>query len=513
MTDKNLAQPSAAPYAGAQNAESAQGAPRHTRLLGQATPAQWAEAVSRVGQPQSQAPMQRTVQVINAADASALRSLGVPAAGRPLPEVVDQLLNDINPWRAKMDHPRFFAFIPGPASPLSALGDLAIGMHNVHGGSWLQSSGPSAVESGLIAWLASQAGLPASAGGLFVSGGSMANLTALTVARDQKLAPHERQAGVAYVSEQTHSSVAKGLKIIGFLPEQVRRVPTDATFRMDVEALERAISADRAAGLKPFVVVASAGTTNTGSVDPLRAIRALCDAHGLWMHVDGAYGASAALSPRHRHCLDGMGEADSLSWDAHKWLFQTYGCGMVLLRQGAHLAQSFHTRPEYLRDAHTEADQVNYWDLGCELTRPMRAMKLWLTLQVLGADAVGEAIAHGYQLAQWTEEALRQRPGWEIVSPAQLAIVNFRRVQPGLSPEATDALNRAISQRALEDGFATVLTTQLQGRTVLRICAIHPDATQADMQETVHRLAAYGAAELANRAPAEGTASPHPESR
>ncbi len=480
---------------------NAPSAPSPTRLLGHVTPEVWAEAVRRVGNPPSQAPMQRAVQVIDAAGAAALRNMGVPAAGRPLPEVVDQLLNGINPWRAKMDHPRFFAFIPGPASPLSALGDLAIGMHNVHGGSWLQSSGPSAVESGLIAWLASRAGLPASAGGLFVSGGSMANLTALTVARDQKLAQQERHAGVAYVSEQTHSSVAKGLKIIGFLPEQVRRVRTDAAFRMDVDALASAIAADRAAGLKPFVVVASAGTTNTGSVDPLRAIRALCDAHGLWMHVDGAYGASAALSPAHRHLLDGMGEADSLSWDAHKWLFQTYGCGMVLLRDGAHLAQSFHTRPEYLRDAHTEADQVNYWDLGSELTRPMRAMKLWLTLQVLGSDAMGDAIAHGCQLAQWAEEALREQPCWEIASPAQLAIVNFRMVQPGLSPEATDALNRAISRRALEDGFATVLTTQLNGRTVLRICAIHPDATQADMRETVGRLAAYGAAEVKAGAP------------
>ncbi|WP_161974461.1 pyridoxal phosphate-dependent decarboxylase family protein [Piscinibacter terrae] len=461
-------------------------------MLGDVTPQAFAKAVSRVGDSQQQKPMQRAVQVIDAAGAAALRNMGVPAKGRPLNDVLTQLLEDIHPWRAKMDHPRFFAFIPGPASPLSALGELATAMHNAHAGSWLQSSGASAIEMGLIEWLASRVGLPATAGGLFVSGGSMANLTALTVARDQKLAPHERSIAVAYVSEQTHSSVAKGLKIIGFLPDQIRRMPTDDAFAMDMAALACAMEQDRAAGLKPFVVIASAGTTNTGSVDPLRAIRALCDQHGLWMHVDGAYGASAALSPAHRGLLDGIGEADSLSWDAHKWLFQTYGCGMVLMRHREHLPQSFHTRPEYLRDAQTDADQVNHWDLGAELTRPARAMKLWLTLQVLGSQAMGDAIAHGCQLAQWAEDELRQHAGWDVVSPAQLAIVTFRMTQPGLSPEDTDALNRAISRRALEDGFAAVLTTQLKGRTVLRICAIHPDATELDMRETIRRLDAYG---------------------
>jgi len=468
-----------------------------SRLLGSVTPQALAEAMRRVADPARQAPMARAVQVIDAAGAARLRSLGVPAAGRPVDEVVDQLLDDIHPWRAKMDHPRFFAFVPGPASPLSALGDLATAMHNVHAGSWLQSSGPSAIEQGLIDWLAARIGLPASAGGLFVSGGSMANLTALTVARDLRLAPGARPLGVVYVSEQTHSSVAKGLGIIGFLPGQIRRVPTDDGFAMDLAALADAIAQDLASGLQPFAVVASAGTTNTGSVDPLRAIRTLCDRHGLWMHVDGAYGASAALSPAHRHLVDGIGEADSLSWDAHKWLFQTYGCGMLLVRDRRHLAQTFHTRPEYLSDARVDDDQVNPWDLGCELTRPARATKLWLTLQVLGSEAVGEAIAHGCRLAQWAEDELQRHARWELVSPARLAIVTFRMAPPGLSPEATDALNRAISQRALDEGFAAVLTTRLRGRTVLRICAIHPDATEQDMRETIRRLEAHGAAALA----------------
>ncbi len=443
---------------------------------------------------------QRPVEVIDHASAESLRAIGVPAQARPLEEVIDQMLDEVYPWRARMDHPRFLAFIPGPSSPLSALGDYLTAVHNVHAGSWLQSSGASVIEAALIQWLAAQVGLPPSAGGLFVSGGSMANLTALAMARDFKLEPAQRLQGVAYVSEQTHSSVAKGLKILGLLPHQIRRMPTDAAFRMDMTALAAAVEQDISDGLRPFAVVASAGTTNTGSIDPLRRIRALCDAHDMWMHVDGAYGASAALSPSHRVLLDGIGEADSLSWDAHKWLFQTYGCGMVFVRQRKHLSQVFHTRPEYLLDAHadTDAEQINFWDLGVELTRPARALKLWLNLQVLGSDAMGEAIAHGCRLATWAQDELEKDPRWDIVSPAQLGIVTFRMTDAAMSPEALDALNSEISSRALQEGFATVLTTRLRNRTVLRICAIHPDATESDMRETIRMLSSCADAVLAS---------------
>jgi glutamate/tyrosine decarboxylase-like PLP-dependent enzyme len=468
----------------------------HSRLLGNASPAELGEALRKVGDPARRSLLPKVVQLADSAAIAQLRAIGVPAQGRPLTQVVDEMLETVYPCRAQMDHPRFFAFIPGPSSPLSSLGDLMTAVHNPHGGSWLQSSGPSCIEDELLRWLAAQLGLPASAGGLFVSGGSMANLTALTVARDRLLDESERSLGVAYVSEQTHSSVAKGLKIIGFLPQQIRKVAVDADFRLDTAQLAAVIAADRAAGLRPFAVIASAGTTNTGSIDPLRAIRDICDAEKLWMHVDGAYGASIALSPAHRHLLDGIGLADSVSWDGHKWLFQTYGCGVVLLRDRQHLLDSFHTRPEYLRDAKVDADQVNFWDVGPELTRPSRGLKLWLTLQVMGAEAFGSAIEHGCQLAGWAEDELRRHEDWEIVSPAQLAIVNFRIAPPGLTEPERDELNRAVSRRAIDDGYAAVLTTQLGGKTVLRICAIHPDATEGDMRETVGRLDAYARAEL-----------------
>lgn len=439
------------------------------------------------------------VQITTGTHTQHLADPGIPQASRPLEQVVEELLDDVFNYRMRMDHPRCFAFIPSPASELSWLGDLLTTAHNPHAGSWLQSSGPSSIERILIGWLNAQIGFPATAGGLFVSGGSMANLVALTAARDQMLTESDRHLGVAYVSDQTHSSVSKGLKIIGFYDRQIRKVPTDARWRLDAELLETAIAADLAIGLKPFAVVASAGTTNTGSIDPLPAIARICKSQGLWLHIDGAYGASVLLSPEHRGLLKGIELADSVSWDAHKWLFQTYGCGMVFVRQAHHLRNTFHASPEYLRDAQIDGTEINYWDFGAELTRPARAVKLWLTLQVLGAQAVGLAVSHGFRLAEWAKDELTRHENWEVISPPQLAIINFRYAPAGRSESELDELNRAISRRAIEEAFAGVLTTKLNGRTALRICAIHPNATETDMRETILRLDAYAQRECPRR--------------
>ncbi|MBI3368686.1 MAG: aminotransferase class V-fold PLP-dependent enzyme [Burkholderiales bacterium] len=480
------------------NAAARDPAPQ-TLLCGDLTDPDWTAALLRMLEMKRRGPDTRPVELPDAAALQRLRAMGIAAEGRPLDSVVDEMLTSVYPLRARNDHPRFFAFVPGPASPLSMLGDLMTSLHNIHAGSWLQSSGPSCIEGTLTDWLAAQLGLPAGAGGLFVSGDSMANLTALVVARERMLTEDERPLGVAYTSDQTHSSVAKGLGIIGFTARQIRKIRSDGQYRMDLGALAEAIAQDKAAGLRPFAVIASAGTTNTGSIDPLPGIHRLCAAERLWMHVDGAYGASIALSPAHRHLLDGIEHADSVSWDAHKWLFQTYGCGVVLLRDRQHLLQTYNTRPEYLRDAQVDEGQTNFWDMGPELTRPARALKLWLTLQVVGSRAMGEAIAHGCRLAQWAEDELAHHAHWQIVSPASLAIVNFRYAPPGQDDHALDGLSRAISQRALEEGHAAVLTTQLGGRAVLRICAIHPGATETDMRETVRRLDRHARELLAAR--------------
>ena len=217
-----------------------------------------------------------------------------------------------------------------------------------------------------------RAGYCEEAGGLFVSGGSIANLTAMTAARDTKLTEDQRSNAVVYLSDQTHVSAAKGLHMIGFGKNQIRIIAADEEFRMDMDALKEAVAQDLQAGRKPFAVIASAGTTNTGSVDPMKEIAALCREHDMWMHVDGAFGASALLSGQYRKKLDGIELSDSLSWDAHKWMMQTYGCSVVLVQNQDALVRSFAAHPEYLKDAETSEDNVEFWDLGPELTRPAR---------------------------------------------------------------------------------------------------------------------------------------------
>ncbi len=328
----------------------------------------------------------------------------------------------------------------------------------------------------------------------------MANLTGLMVARDRMLPPDDRRRGVAYVSAQTHSSVVKGLGILGFLPNQIRKIDVDLNRQLDPRSLGVAITADRAAGLVPFVVVATCGTTNTGSIDPLHAIADLAARERLWMHVDGAYGATVALSNRHRALIDGLGRADSLSWDAHKWLFQTYGCGIVLVRDGAHLIQSFANNAEYLQDAIAGMETPNFWDYGIELTRPARAMKLWFTLQVMGGKALGDAIDHGFTLAEALEAQLKSLPNWQVVSPAQLGIVTFRYAPAGRDAESLDRLNTVIARRMVEDNLGGTLTTKLDGAVVLRACTINPNTSADDTRSMVAAMDEL-AQEIAKREP------------
>lgn len=417
-----------------------------------------------------------------------LKSRGIPAKGRPVKEVFEEMERDVYANQSLVQHPRCFACVPSPVSLFSWMGDIMTNAYDPHAGSWLNASGAGCIEQETIRWMCGLAGYPETAGGLFVSGGSMANLTALTAARDAKLTYADRELGVAYVSDQTHSSVAKGLHIIGFRPDQVRSIPSDSAFRMKIPELRAAIEADLRAGKKPFAVIATAGTTNTGSIDPLEEIAGICENFSLWMHVDGAYGAYVLVSNTHRGLLKGVERSDSLSWDAHKWLMQTYGCSAVLVRDPRYLARTFAVHPEYLKDASAGEGEANFWDLGPELTRPARSLKLWITLQIMGSDAMSDMIDHGYKLAETAEKALRRLPDWEIISPAAQAVINFRYAPAGLSDRALDELNQKISRELCAGGFAQVLTTELNGKKVLRICALNPATTREDMLETVKLL-------------------------
>jgi glutamate/tyrosine decarboxylase-like PLP-dependent enzyme len=404
-----------------------------------------------------------------------------PAAPVPSAEILARLERDVFSHLMNIGHPRFFAFVPGPSNFVGAMADALASGFNVFNGSWLGGSGAAALELCVVDWLRQWCGFPEAAGGLFVSGGSMANLTALAAARHARL--DDRTAGaVVYYSDQTHSSVDRALRVIGFAQDQIRKIAADAEFRMPLDALARAVEQDRTAGLRPFAVIANAGTTSTGAIDPLREIAAFCQTNDLWMHVDGAYGAATAVCDRGRKLLDGMELADSLSFDPHKWLFQPIECGCVLLRDSEILKAAYRIMPEYLADVHRNLTEVNPCDYGIQLTRGFRALKLWMSIQYFGLDAFRSAVERGFVLAEVAEAKLRSMPRWEIVTPAQMGIVSFRR------RGADEAFYRTLHDAMLRDGFALATSTVLNGRTALRLCTINPRTTEADIEQTLDWL-------------------------
>jgi glutamate/tyrosine decarboxylase-like PLP-dependent enzyme len=394
-----------------------------------------------------------------------------------------------------VDHPRFYAFVPGPGTFVGAMSDALASGFNVFAGHWLAASGPGAVELQTIDLLREACGFPEGAGGLFLSGGSMANLSALATARAVKLGGPD-QSAVIYLSDQAHSSVAKGLRVLGFATSQVRSVPVDHMLRMDVRALEEAVVDDRRSGKRPFCIVASAGTTNTGAVDPLEEIAALGAEHDIWVHVDGAYGAAAALTARGRSALKGLDRADSIALDPHKWLFQPFEIGCVLVRDARHLRLAFAVHPEdnasYLHDVGRMAErEVVFYEHGVQLTRSFRALKLWTSLRIFGLSAFRETIDRGIELAEVVERMLRADPAWEVVTPAQLAVVTFAPRRPDLTVAECNAVVERAVERLTADGYAMVTSTHVRGRTVLRFCLIHPDARLDEVRETADRLARF----------------------
>jgi glutamate/tyrosine decarboxylase-like PLP-dependent enzyme len=438
---------------------------------------------------------QRTQRVSTVHTRAALESALGPLIDDPTPvDTVMQLVRgEVLEAITQVDHPRFFAFVPGPGNFVGTMADTLAAGFNVFAGHWLAGSGPAAVELQTIEWLCQECGLPDTAGGLFVSGGSMANLTALATARQITLGGPDAVA-VAYCSNQTHNSLAKGLRVIGFTAEQVRTIETDGELRLAPAALEQAIAEDRAAGRRPFCVIANAGTTNTGAVDPLDRVADICAANGMWMHVDGAYGAAAVLTPVGKRVLAGMHRADSITFDPHKWLFQPFEIGCVLVRDVRHLRQTFTVHAddhgEYLEDVtRIVGEEMIFYDHGVQLTRSFRALKLWMTLRVFGVRAMRDAIGYGIALAEETERLLRVDSRFEIVTPAQLGIVTFVPRHDGLTNDQVNAWVKRTVDAVLADGFAMLTSTTVFDRHVLRMCAINPQTTVADVRATLERVA------------------------
>src|SRR5438128_7454023 len=314
--------------------------------------------------------------------------------------------------------------------------------------------------------------MPVEAGGILTSGGSEANLTALIVARES-LTHSDRDRAVLYLTEQRHWSMDRAAKVIGLRPDQVAPVPADENFRLTSAALQDAIHRDRAAGHLPWAVIANGGATNTGTVDPLAPLAELCREEKLWLHVDAAYGWSAVLTEEGKAALNGIGDCDSVTLDPHKWFGQTFESGCLLVREGRRLAETFAMRPEYMQDVEPETDQINFADHGLALTRRFRALKIWLSVKVLGLGWYRELIARSCQLAELAQALLEQEPSFEILSPTQLSIVCFRYW--GLPPlrlteDDLDRLNLRIIDELRATGRAFISSTRLRSRVALRFC-------------------------------------------
>jgi aromatic-L-amino-acid decarboxylase len=402
-------------------------------------------------------------------------------------DVLNFVLENVMANSNVMTHPKAYAFVPGPSNYISVMSDTLATGFNIFSAGWVGSPAAVGIEINTLNWMLKLFNFPVKkGGGIFTSGGSMANLTALATARKVKCGEDFSKA-IIYLSDQAHSSNIKAINILGFKKEQIRIIPTDIEFKFSINKLKNAIAKDKIEGLQPFCLIASSGTTNTGSVDPLEELSLICKAENIWLHVDGAYGAAAILSKNGKKLLKGIEKADSLTVDPHKWLFQPYEIGCLLVQNHKWLKSTFTEKPVYLRDIEGNQSEINFYDHGIELTRHFRALKFYMSIKTFGLQAFRKAIDYSIVLAEEVEDQLRASNKWEVVSPATLAIINFRYnpVSEKLSEKKLDAMNQKISAKMMASGEALLVTTILQGHVVLRMCLINPRTTLKDVQETL----------------------------
>jgi aromatic-L-amino-acid decarboxylase len=418
----------------------------------------------------------------------ALLDTPCPARALGMDEVLERLVRDVFPYASKVAHPGYFAYIPGSTNWPAALAEFMTNIANVYCGSWMEAAGPSQLELTVLNWFRQWIGMPEGTDGVLVSGGSAANLAALAAARELRLGPMDHTA-VIYCADQAHSSVGRSARVLGFRSDQVHIIPSDDSFRLRPDALRAAIESDLAAGRRPLVVSAAAGSTNTGTVDPLHEIADLCAEFSVWLHVDAAYGGFAALSVRGAAALDGIERADSVTLDPHKWLFQPLECGALLVREHGALERAFAVVPDYLVDAESHGAEVNFSDRGLQLTRTARALKVWSSLSAFGVDAFREAIDRNLDLVDIAQHIIEEDLDLELMNAANLGIVCFRRHIAGLSEAQTARVNSWLVAALEATGRAMVSSTRLHGRFALRMCVLNHLTQESDVRWTLQFLA------------------------
>jgi aromatic-L-amino-acid decarboxylase len=433
-----------------------------------------------------------------------LLSEPVPRLPQGEAAVYEEFRRNVLPYPNGNLHPRFFGWVQGNGIPLAMLADMLASGMNPHLAGFNQA--PALVEQKVISWLAALMGFPENTSGVLESGGTMASILGLAVARHAKSGVDMRKQGLqsggprltVYCSTETHGWVQKGVELLGIGTDWLRRIPVDTQFRMDVSALREAVAADVAAGHRPLCVVGSAGTVNTGAIDDLQALADFCQEQGLWFHVDGAFGALARLSPKLAPLLAGMERADSLAFDLHKWMYLPFEIACVLVRHPEAHTGTFALAPSYIarQPRGVSAGGFPFSDRGVDLTRSFKALKAWMCLKAYGVDTFARIIEQNVEQTRYLVRKIEDHPRLELLAPAPLNVACFRFRAEGLSAEQLDRLNTEVLLRVQESGVAVPSSTVVNGAFAIRACNVNHRATRADVDALLQAVLDHGSAVL-----------------
>jgi glutamate/tyrosine decarboxylase-like PLP-dependent enzyme len=429
--------------------------------------------------------------------AKASLSVPLPRDPQPLESVYAEFRENVEPYALGNRHPKFWGWVIGGGTPVGVLGDMLASAMNTNAGGFEQSS--AYVEKQVVDWFKEAFAFPPDSTGLLVTSGSAANLTGLTVGRDAILGNSVEQ-GIGgrnvtmYASEQVHNSVDKAMGILGLGRSSLRKIRTRPDFSMDVDHLREQIAADKSAGATPTVVIATAGTVATGAIDNISDIADICAREKLWLHVDGAFGAMAALSDDLRPLVDGLERADSVAFDLHKWFSVNYDAGCVLVRNPEAHMQSFSIKASYLAALPGGVAVGGYLfsDLGIDLSRGFRALKAWMSIKTYGFDRYARMVEKNVAQARYLASLVESNEDLELVAPVPLNVVCFRYVAPGLATEQLDKVNENILVRLQEDGLAVPSGVRVGGKFALRVANVNHRSRKSDFDELVRDVVRIG---------------------